>query len=190
MPLRRGSVRSHRQYPRAMTAWTFEPGHTEAAFRARHMMVTWVRGLFKDVHGHMEFDYEHPLSSTFEGEIDVTRIWTGEDDRDAHLRAPDFFDVENHPQLTLVSTGIRPEGDDYVLSADVTARGVTVPVDFHLEFNGVERDPWGGTRAGFTATAEVNRKDWGLEWNVALEGGGLLVGEKVKINLEAEAVKQ
>jgi len=169
--------------------WQLDASHSSVEFSARHLMVSKVRGRFTSFNGTLEIA-EDPLQSSLQASVDLDSVETHDEKRDGHLRSADFFDVENHPQLTLVSTGIRPDGDDYVLSADVTARGVTVPVEFHLEFNGVERDPWGGTRAGFTATTEVNRKDWGLEWNVALEGGGLLVGEKVKINLEAEAVKQ
>ncbi len=169
--------------------WQLDASHSSVEFSARHLMVSKVRGRFTSFNGTLEIA-EDPLQSSLQASVDLDSVETHDEKRDGHLRSADFFDVENHPQLTLVSTGIRPDGDDYVLSADVTARGVRVPVEFHIEFNGVERDPWGGTRAGFTATTEVNRKDWGLEWNVALEGGGLLVGEKVKINLEAEAVKR
>ena len=120
----------------AVTTWSFEPGHTEAEFRARHMMVTWVRGLFKDVHGHMEFDYEHPLSSTFEGEIDVTRIWTGEDDRDAHLRAPDFFDVENHPTMTFSGRISERIGDSHYKAEIAVTLDIEAIADEDLEKTG------------------------------------------------------
>lgn len=106
-----------------------------------------------------------------------------------HLLSADFFDTEQHPTMTLSTTGISADDDDYVLHTLLTIKGVTRPVDFELEFEGVVTDPWGNTKAGFSAEAEVNRKDWGLEWNVALETGGVLVGEKVKIQLEIEALK-
>ncbi len=168
--------------------WQVDASHSSVEFTARHLMVSKVRGRFTSFSGTIEIA-EDPLQSSLQASIELASVETHDEKRDAHLRSADFFDVENHPQMTLVSTGIRPDGDDYVLSADVTVRGVTRPVEFHLEFNGVSGDPWGGTRAGFTATAEVNRKDWGLEWNVPLDGGGLLVSEKVKITLEVEAVK-
>lgn len=168
--------------------WEVDASHSSVEFTARHLMVSKVRGRFTSFTGTIEVG-DDPLQSSVRATVDLASVETHDEKRDGHLRSPDFFDVENHPQMTLVSTGIRPDGDDFVLSADVTVRGVTRPVDFRLEFNGVERDPWGGTRAGFTATAEVNRRDWGLEWNVPLDGGGLLVSEKVKMTLEVQAVK-
>ncbi len=168
--------------------WQVDASHSSMEFTARHLMVSKVRGRFTSFSGTIEIA-EDPLQSSLQASVDLASVETHDEKRDEHLRSADFFDVENHPQMTLVSTGIRPDGDDYVLSADVTVRGITRPVEFHLEFNGVSPDPWGGTRAGFTATAEVNRKDWGLEWNVPLDGGGLLVSDKVKITLEVEAVK-
>ncbi len=168
--------------------WQVDTAHSSVEFTARHLMVSKVRGRFTSFSGTIEIA-EEPLESSLQASVDLASVETNDAKRDDHLRSADFFDVENHPHMTLVSTGIRPDGDGYVLSADVTARGVTRPVQFHLEFNGVERDPWGGTRAGFTATTEVNRKDWGLEWNVPLDGGGLLVSDKIKITLEVEAVK-
>jgi len=168
--------------------WQVDTSHSSVEFTARHLMVSKVRGRFTSFSGTIEVA-DDPLQSSLQASVDLDSVETHDEKRDGHLRSADFFDVENHPQMTLVSTGIRPDGDYYVLSADVTVRGKARPVEFQLEFNGVERDPWGGTRAGFTATTEVNRKDWGLEWNVPLDGGGLLVGEKVKITLEVEAVK-
>ena len=168
--------------------WEVDPSHSSVEFTARHLMVSRVRGRFTSFTGTIQIA-DDPLQSSLQASVELASVETHDDKRDGHLRSADFFDVENHPEMTLVSTGIRPEGDGYVLSADVTVRGVTRPVEFDLEFNGVEHDPWGGTRAGFTATTEVNRKDWGLEWNVPLDGGGLLVSDKVRITLEVEAVK-
>ena len=180
-----------------MTAWTFEPGHTSAEFRARHMMVTWVRGLFKDVHGHMEFDYEHPLASTFEGEIDVTRIWTGEAARDAHLRNPDFFDVDNHPTMTFSGRISERIGDShYKALADLTLRGVTREVQLDVAYLGQWETPfWQGEenrgtmrRIGFEARTFINRHDFGVSWQDELPGGGVVVSNEIAITLDIEAI--
>ena len=180
-----------------MTAWTFEPGHTEAAFRARHMMVTWVRGLFKDVHGHMEFEYEHPLSCTFEGEIDVTRIWTGEADRDAHLRTADFFDVENHPAMTFTGRISERIGDShYKALTDLTLRGITREVQLDVAYLGQWETPfWAGDedrgtmrRIGFEAKTFINRHDFGVSWQDELPGGGVVVSNEIAVTLDIEAI--
>jgi polyisoprenoid-binding protein YceI len=150
-------------------------------------MVTKVRGRFGKVEGTIAIA-EDRLRSSVQATIDMASVDTGDDSRDGHLRSGDFFDVENHPTMTFTSTGVRQEGGDLVLTGDLTIKGVTRQVELDLEFDGVSGDPWGGTRAGFTATTEVNRRDWGLEWNVALDSGGVLVGEKVKIELDVQAV--
>jgi polyisoprenoid-binding protein YceI len=168
--------------------WNVDGAHSSIGFVARHLMVTKVRGRFATFTGTLTIA-DDPLASKVEATVDIASITTGDDSRDGHLKSADFFDAENFPTMTLVSTGIDKDGSDYVLHADLTIKGVTKPVDFELEFDGVSGDPWGGTRAGFSAETEVNRKDWGLEWNVALETGGVLVGEKVKIQLDVQAVK-
>lgn len=169
--------------------WNVDPSHSTIGFVARHLVVAKTRGVFTSFSGVLDIAPE-PLLSTVEASVDTASVSTKDDNRDGHLRSADFFDVENHPTMTLKSTGIKEgRGGDYVLIADLTIRGVTHSVEFDLEFEGVSPDPWGGTRAGFTASADINRKDWGLEWNVALETGGVLVGEKVKIELEIEAIK-
>ena len=168
--------------------WTLDGSHTTVGFTARHMMITKVRGRFGAVTGEITVP-DDALSSTVEATVEMGSIDTGDPGRDEHLRSADFFDVENHPTMAFRSTGVRQDGGDYVLVGDLTIKGVTKPVEFEVEFDGVGQDPWGGTRAGFTAEAEINRKDWGLEWNVALETGGVLVSEKVKIHLDAEAVR-
>lgn len=168
--------------------WTIDPGHTSVAFVARHMMVSKVRGTFSEFTARIEVA-EDPLASSLSAEVQMASIDTGNPDRDNHLRTNDFFDIEHHPTMSLRSTGFGRQGDDYVMHADLTIRGVTRPVDFDLEFGGTGQDPWGGTRAGFTATATVNRKDFGIEWNTALETGGVLVGDKVKIELEVQIVR-
>jgi polyisoprenoid-binding protein YceI len=180
-----------------VTAWTFEPGHTEAAFRARHMMVTWVRGLFKDVHGHMEFDYEHPLSSTFEGEIDVTRIWTGEETRDGHLRSADFFDVESHPRMTFSGRISERIGDShYKALTELTMRGVTREVPLDVAYLGQWEAPfWVGEenrgemrRIGFEATTFINRHDFGVSWQDEIPGGGVVASNRIEIVIDVEAI--
>lgn len=168
--------------------WTIDESHTTVGFTARHLMITKVRGRFGKVEGAATIE-EDRLQSSVQATIDLSSIDTGDAGRDEHLRSADFFDVANHPSITFASTGVKQDGGDFVLSGDLTIKGVTKPVDLELEFDGVSGDPWGGTRAGFTAEGEINRKDWGLEWNVALEGGGVLVGEKIKLSLDVELVK-
>jgi polyisoprenoid-binding protein YceI len=168
--------------------WTVDAGHSTIGFVVRHLVVAKVRGQFSDFAGTLTIA-EDRLESKVEATVQATSIDTRDEGRDAHLRGADFFDVENHPTWTLVSTGIEGGGGSYVLHADLTIKGVTRNVNFALEFDGVATDPWGNTKAGFTAEAEISRKDYGLEWNVALEAGGFLVGDNVKIVLEIEALK-
>jgi polyisoprenoid-binding protein YceI len=168
--------------------WNVDGSHSTIGFVARHLMVSKVRGHFATFTGTLNIAAD-PFQSSVEATADTSSITTGDEGRDAHLKSADFFDVESFPNLTLRSTGIDAQGNDFVLHTLVTIKAVTRPVDFDLEFDGVVGDPWGGTRVGFTAKAEINRKDWGLEWNVALEAGGVVVGEKVKIELEIEAVR-
>ena len=168
--------------------WNVDPVHSSIGFVARHLMISKVRGTFGTFSGTVTIA-DDPLQSKVEATAEVGSITTGDEGRDTHLKSADFFDVEKNPTMSLVSTGIEPNGSDYTLHANLTIKGVTKPVDFDLEFDGVSKDPWGGTRAGFAAETEVNRKEWGLEWNVALETGGVMLGEKVKIQLEIQAVK-
>ena len=164
--------------------WTVDASHTEVGFTARHLMVTKVRGKFTDVEGTVTV--AEPFSaSQVQASVKLASVDTGSADRDAHLKSADFFDVENNPEMTFVSTGFT--GD--TLTGDLTIKGVTKPVTFDVDFNGVATDPWGNTKAGFEASTEINRKDWGLEWNVALEGGGVLVSEKIKITLDVQLLK-
>jgi polyisoprenoid-binding protein YceI len=168
--------------------WNVDSSHSTVGFVVRHLMVSKVRGHFGTFTGTLTIA-DDPSASKVEASAETGSITTGDETRDNHLRSADFFDVERFPTVTLVSTGLDKRSSDYVLHTDLTIKGITKPVDFALEFDGVAGDPWGGTRAGFSAEAEVNRKDWGLEWNVALETGGVLLGDKVKIVLEVEAVK-
>jgi polyisoprenoid-binding protein YceI len=168
--------------------WTVDAGHSNVGFVVRHLMVAKVRGQFTDFSGTVTVS-ANPLDSKVEATVQAASVTTNDEARDGHLKSADFFEVEQYPTLELVSTGIEARGADYVLHADLTVHGVTKSVDFDLEFDGVVQDPWGNTKAGFTAETEISRKDFGLEWNAALEAGGVLVGDKVKIVLEIEALK-
>ena len=169
--------------------WTVDPSHSTVGFTVRHLMVSKVRGHFGTFTGQVNVA-ANPLESTVEASVDTTSITTNDDKRDEHLRSSDFFEVETYPTMTLRSTGVESRGADFVLHADLTIRGITRQVELDLEFEGVETDPWGGTRAGLTATTEISRKDFGLEWNAALETGGVVVGDKVKIQLDVELIRQ
>jgi polyisoprenoid-binding protein YceI len=182
---------------RQLPSWTFEPGHTEAGFRARHMMVTWVHGLFKDVHGKLRLDWEHPLSATFAGEIDAARLWTGEPDRDAHLRSADFFDVERHPKITFSGGLTERIGDiDFKAEADLSIRGATRPVTMDVSYLGRWRTPfWVGdenrgmlTRIGFEAKTRINRHEFGVSWQDSIPGGGVVVSNEIDVTLDIEAI--
>jgi len=168
--------------------WTIDPTHTRIGFIARHMMVTKVRGSFSDFSADVEIA-DNPLDSKLSATVQMASIDTGNSDRDGHLRTNDFFDIDQFPTMSLVATGFDRSGDGYVMHADLTIKGVTNAVDFELDLDGIGQDPWGGTRAGFSATATVNRKDWGIEWNAPLETGGVLVGEKVVIELDVQLIK-
>jgi polyisoprenoid-binding protein YceI len=175
----------------ALTAgtWNVDPSHSRVGFVARHLMVTKVRGSFTGFSGVVTVG-EDPLQSKVEATVDAASVDTADEGRDGHLRSGDFFDVEHFPTWSLVSTGLTATGGAaYLLQADLTIKGITRSVTFELEFEGVATDPWGNTKAGFTAETEISRKEFGLEWNVALETGGVLVGDKVKIQLDIQAVK-
>jgi len=178
-------------------SWTFEPGHTEAGFRARHMMVTWVRGLFKDVHGSLYFDWDQPLTGSFTGEIDATKIWTGEASRDAHLRSADFFDVENHPRITFEGRFTERVGDiAFKAEAKLTIRAITRSVVMDVSYLGQWKTPfWVGdenkgtlTRIGFEAKTRINRHDFGVSWQDEIPGGGVVVSNEIDVILDIEAI--
>jgi polyisoprenoid-binding protein YceI len=169
--------------------WTIDASHSSVGFVARHLMVTKVRGVFGDVEGEITIAAD-PFQSSVRATVDAASVSSGDAKRDEHLRSADFFDVEQYPTIEFVSKRVEARDGGFVLTGDLTVHGVTREVSWDLEYDGTVQDPWGGTRAGFSATTEVNRKDWGLEWNVALEAGGLLVSDKVRLNVEVEAVKQ
>ncbi len=167
--------------------WSLDPAHTEIGFVVRHLMVSKVRGHFGTYTGSIT-TADTVLDSHAEVEVDLSSITTGNDQRDGHLRSSDFFDVENNPKMTFRSTGVRQDGDRYLLDGDLTIRGVSRPITLEVELGGFGPDPYGGTRAGFSATTQINRTDFGVSWNAAIEGGGVVVSDKVTINIEAEAV--
>lgn len=170
--------------------YAIDPSHTEVSFVARHAMVTKVRGYFRDVEGQVvvadDFD-----ASTANATMKVASVDTGNEDRDAHLKSADFFDADTTPEITFVSTGIKDvQGDDFVLVGDLTIKGITKPVELKAEYEGTAQDPFGNTRIGFSAKTEVEREDWGLTWNAALETGGVLVSKKITLALDVSAIKQ
>jgi polyisoprenoid-binding protein YceI len=175
--------------PRAGT-WALDTTHTDVSFTARHLMVTKVRGRF-GVSGGAVTIAENPLDSSVEATIDVASVTSGDAGRDEHLLSADFFDLERYPTITFRSTGVVAAGEGtYKLTGELTIKNVTRPVTLDLEYLGTVDSPFGDTRAGFSAGTEINRKDWGLNWNLALEAGGVVVGEKVKLNIDAETILQ
>jgi polyisoprenoid-binding protein YceI len=169
--------------------WSIDPVHSEVGFTARHMMVSKVRGKFRTFSGQLVTG-EDPLDSSVTAEIDLSSIDTGHEQRDAHIQSADFFEVETYPTMTYRSTGVRRLGDDYVLDGLLTLKGVTREVPLTLEPNGFGPDPYGGTRAGFSAVGEINRRDFGVNFSAVMETGGAVVSDKITILLEIEAVLQ
>jgi len=174
----------------AAGAYALDASHSEVGFAVRHLMVSKVRGRFSDVAGTIEIG-ENPYESSVSVTIGTASIDTRDEQRDGHLRSGDFFDAEAWPTMTYQSRSVRDAGKGrYVVEGDLTIKGVTRPVPLELTFEGGAADPWGGLRIGFSAKAEIDREDFGLSWNQALETGGVVVGKKVTIEIEAEAVKQ
>ncbi len=171
--------------------WAIDPVHSEVSFTVRHMMVSKVRGRFDTFEGTI-VTAANPLDSVVTASIDMSSINTGQEQRDAHVRSADFFDTDKHTHMTFVSTGVRPDAGDFLLDGDLTLKGVTKPVTFKLEIGGIGPDAYGGTRAGFSATGEINRSDFGVDFNGPVPGvpGGVVVSDKVSINLEIEGVLQ
>lgn len=169
--------------------WTLDMSHSEIGFTVRHAGISKVRGRFTD--GLAEARVRDSLAdSSLVAKVKTASFNSGDPNRDAHVRGADFFDVEEYPEMTFRATGVEGDGEDYTLTGDLTIKGITKPVELEVEFTGVAVDPFGATRAGFSAEAEISRKEFGLTWNTVLETGGLLVSDKVKINLEAALVKE
>jgi polyisoprenoid-binding protein YceI len=178
--------------PTAHLTGTYEidPAHSRIGFVARHAMVTKVRGSFNEFQGTGHFDADDPSQSHLELTIQATSIDTRNADRDNHLRGNDFFDMENHPEIRFVSTAVEKAGDDnFKVTGDLTIKGVTHPVTVEFDYTGSAQDPFGNQRIGLDGTTVVNRKDWGVNWNAALEAGGVLVSEKVTLEFDVSAIK-
>ena len=176
--------------PRYVTGtWDIDPVHSEVSFVVRHMVVSKVRGRFDRFEGTLVLP-EEPLDASVEAVIEAASVNTGNDQRDDHIRSADFFDVEHHPQMTFRSTGVRPRGDHFVLDGDLSIRGTTKPVELELEVNGFGPDMYGGTRAGFSASTEINRNDFGVSYNGPIPGAdnAMVLSDKIVINIEIEAV--
>ncbi len=170
--------------------YTIDPTHSRIGFVARHAMVTKVRGSFNQFEGSGYFDAENPSHSRLQLTIKAASIDTRNADRDAHLRSNDFFDMETYPEITFTSTSVEPAGaDTYRVTGDLTIKGVSKPVTVEFEYTGTATDPFGNQRIGFEGSTTVNRKDWGVNWNAALEAGGVLVGEKVTLEFEVSAIR-
>jgi polyisoprenoid-binding protein YceI len=177
----------------SLTVWELDPAHTTIEFAVKHMMFTTVRGRFKSFSGTVRVDERNPDLSGVDVDIEAASIDTGVADRDAHLRSADFLDVENHPRITFRSTDVEgahaKDGDRFRITGDLEIRGQAMPVTLEATFEGIGKDPWGKQRSGFAARTEIDRREWGLKWNQALEAGGVLVANSVKIEIEAQAVK-
>jgi polyisoprenoid-binding protein YceI len=172
-----------------MSKWNVDSSHSLAEFAVKHMMIATVKGRFSKVEGIIEADPNNLTAAKFDVAVDVSSIDTRDEQRDAHLRSADFFHAEENQRLTFVTKSVQPQGENYLLTGDLTMHGITREVPFELTYEGQGKDPWGNERIGFSAEAKVNRKDFGLNWNAALEAGGVLVGEQVKIAIQLEAVK-
>ena len=171
--------------------WIIEPSHTLLEFSAKHMMITNVRGRFNQFEGKIELDPKHIENSIVEGAIYTQSVDTNQGQRDDHLRSPDFFHAAEHPAMTFRSTKVeRLGGDEYRVTGDLTISDTTKPITFKVTDEGRATNPWGGQRWGLSAQAKLNRKDWGLNWNAALETGGWLVGDDIRINAEVQALPE
>lgn len=170
--------------------WAIDPTHSRLGFEARHAVITKVRGHFADFTGTIVVDPADVSASSANVVAQLTSIDTGNADRDGHLRSADFFDVEKNPELTFTATKFAAAGDSFVVSGNLTINGVTKDIDLAVELTGTATDPFGNVRAGFEGTGELSRKDFGLVWNVALETGGLLVSDSIKLQLDISAIKQ
>jgi len=169
------------------TIWTLDTAHSVVEFSVKHMMFATAKGRFSEFSGQIALDNEHVENSSVTVEINAASIDTRDEKRDAHLKSADFFDVETYPTITFTSTKVEAVGDDLKITGDLTLHGVTRPVVLEAEFNGKGANPWGQQVISYSATTKINRKDFGLNWNAALESGGVLVSDEVKISIEIEA---
>lgn len=172
-------------------SWQIDSSHSQINFTARHMMISKVRGSFEKFSGSVNFDEETPTNTTVNIEVDLSSINTRDEQRDGHLQSPDFFDVANYPTMTFVSTRVEQiDAHNGRLYGNLTIKDISKEVVLDVEYAGVAKSPWGTESAGFSASGSLNRKDWGLTWNQTLETGGVLVGDKINLEIELELVKQ
>jgi polyisoprenoid-binding protein YceI len=171
------------------TTWKLDPSHTAVEFSAKHLMISTVKGRITDIEGTIYTDEKNPRNSSVEVTLKAASLDTRTDQRDQHLRSADFLDVEKYPEIKFRSTRIEGDKDSFKLTGDLTIRDVTKPITLDVEFEGAGKDPWGGERVGFSAKGKIDRRDFGLTWNQALETGGVVVGNDIKISLEVEAIK-
>jgi polyisoprenoid-binding protein YceI len=175
----------------ATTKWVLDPTHSELGFKIKHLMITNVSGSINNFQGEVETEGDDFSTAKINLTADMASISTNNEQRDAHLRNSDFFEVEKYPELTFKSTRVeKKDSDEFTLYGELTIKGITKPVKLNVEYNGVAKDPWGGERAGFVITGKINRSEWGINFNGVLETGGLMLGEEVKINSEIQLVKQ
>jgi len=167
--------------------WTIDPAHSDVSFNVRHMMVSKVRGHFTEFSGEI-VTAENPLQSSVHASIALSSISTNSQQRDDHIRSADFFDVETYPTMTFTSKALKAAGDNFILEGELTLKGSTKPVSLDLELNGFSPDPWGGTRVGFSAKGELSRSEFGVDISMPMDGGGVVVGDKISLVLEIEAV--
>jgi polyisoprenoid-binding protein YceI len=170
--------------------YVLDPAHTRIGFSARHAMVTKVRGAFHEFEGIAHVDADNPADSSVRVTIQSASLTTGNDQRDGHLRSADFFDVESYPEIRFVSTDVKRDGTDWTITGDLTINEVTKPIAVAFEETGAATDPFGNERVGFEGSVAINRSDWGLKWNAALEAGGVLVSEKVTLEFDVSAIRQ
>ena len=173
------------------TKWAIDPTHSEVIFKVKHLMITNVKGEFRKFTGSISTERNDFSKASINATIDASSIFTNEDNRDGHLKSADFFDVENYPEITFTGTSFKKiDEENYQLKGVLTIKGVSKEIAFDVEFGGINKDPWGNEKAGFSINGKINRKDWGLNWNAALETGGVLVSDEVKISAEVQFVKQ
>lgn len=175
----------------AATKWTLDPAHSEILFKVKHMMITNVKGEFRKFTAELNSDGKDFIADSIKVNIDASSIFTNSDDRDTHLKSADFFDVENYKELTFAGASLKKIDDEnFQLKGNLTIKGISKEVVLDVEFGGINKDPWGNEKAGFSLNGKINRKDWGLTWNAALETGGVLVSDEVKLSAEVQFVKQ
>lgn len=170
--------------------WAIDPAHSEIGFKVKHLMITNVKGVFKEYNGTVYADGSDFTNADIEVHTNASSIDTSDEKRDGHLRTGEFFDVEKHKEIVFKSTSVQKGGEGYVVKGNLTINGITKPVTLDAEYGGSMKDPWGNQKHGFAVTGKINRKDWGLQWNAALEGGGFLVSDEVRVNCEIQLIKQ